>query len=581
MDPKFIKLDEAAEQLSISPDHLNALREQNKLRAYRDGSSWKFRTEDIDQFASDGVPELDAEESGINLDLDNLALDDSSAGDSAANGSGALGSGADAGDDDSLSDLALDDDESDLDLDLSTGSSADLEIDLDDEQGPPSGPSAESGTEPHRVEPSAAGEEDDELELAEPLELEGEDSTATHVSRSTADQPATSGGDEGSALDLELASEGDDPESILLSEAELGDSSRPPSTIIGKAELDDSVDLELPSGEPGSDPNMSDVRLADTEDLDLDPSATGEMPAAQGSSPDAVGDFDDVDDLGIDLEAESSRILAPEDVAAAQAAGSQAQQKSPETSDLELDLDDDYDLAATSDAGLSGLSSLGDDDESIVVSGSELSLEGSNVDQASGAGLTGLSALELDDDDDEDDFVLGDGSDLTLSSADSGINLAPGDSGLSLDDAASDLAGAAMTSGIDFSEASGLMSDEPAGDFELTPMAEEAADEDDEDSSQVIALDAFEDADQDADALLSPAGGGAMPAAAGFGQAATVPRAEVQFTGWQVFFLSLCLLLLALCGMMALDVIRSIWSWDEPYGVNSSLIDSLRGFLFP
>lgn len=575
MDPKFIKLEEAAEQLNISPDHLNALREENKLRAYRDGSSWKFRTEDIEKFASDGVPELEAEESGVNLDLDSLSLDDSKVGEASANGSGLSGLDVDSSDDSSLSDLTLDDDESDLELDLSTGNSADLEIDLDDEADTSDAAAAKQAESAEAL----AAAESDELELAEPMDLPDDDSAVTQVSRSKPDESATGslGGDEGSALDLELESDGDDPESILLSEAELGDSDRPPSTIIGKSELDDALDLDLAGSESGSDPAMSDVRLADDDDdLELDPSATGEMPVSQ----DVTGDFDDVEDLGIDLEAESSRILAPEDVAAAQAAGSQAQQKSPETSDLELDLDDDYDLAATSDTGLSGLSSIGDD-ESIVVSGSEINLEGSDAGQASGAGLTGLSALELDDDDDDDDFVLGDGSDLTLSSADSGINLSPGDSGLSLDDAASDLAGSAMTSGIDFSEASGLMSDEPAGDFELTPMAEDAADEDDEDSSQVIALDAFEDGDQDADGLLSPAGGGAMPAAAGFGQAATVPRAEVQFTGWQVFFLTLCLILLTLCGMMALDVIRSIWSWDEPYGVNSTLIDSLRGFLFP
>ncbi len=53
---------------------------------------------------------------------------------------------------------------------------------------------------------------------------------------------------------------------------------------------------------------------------------------------------------------------------------------------------------------------------------------------ANGSGLTGLSALELDDDDDQ---VLGDGSDITLSSESSGINIiSPSDSGLALDEVA-------------------------------------------------------------------------------------------------------------------------------------------------
>jgi excisionase family DNA binding protein len=548
MDPKFVKLDEAAEQLGITIDHLNALREQGKLRAYRDGSSWKFRTEEIDGMASDGVPELDPEDSGINLDFSSLSL----------GGDKGLDEPAVADEDDLLDlDLASEDDDDagfskidiedddDLDLDLSAGSSADLAIDLDDEEEIPA--------------------------LADDEELSLSDDTAVE------DMPvsATAGG---SDLDLELDIEsGDDPESILLSEAELGDSDASPSTIIGRAELDDALDLELASDEPKSNPAMSDVRLADLDDLDLDAGATGELPA----SGEALVDFDDVEDLGIDLEAESSRILRPEDVAAAQAAaGAQAQQKAPEMSDLDLDIDEDYGLAASSSMALGGgASAIGGDDDEIIISGSEIDLGGES--KVSGSGLTGLSALELDNDDDEDDFVLGDGSDLTLSSADSGINLSPADSGLSLDDAALDLAGSAMASGIDFGDAAGLVADEPGGDFELTPLGEDLGADDEDDSSQVIALDAFEE-QEEADDLLGGGGlgGAAMPAAA-FGQPTMVARAETQFTAWQVVFLTLCLILLSLCGIMAIDVLRSMWSWGEPYAVNSSLIDSLSGFLFP
>ncbi len=555
MDPKFVKLEEAAEQLSISTDHLNALREDGKLRAYRDGASWKFRTEEIEKMASAGVPEIEADESGINLDLDNLSLGDDLSmdddepqleADTAADESASdetLGSDDELGDlglgelelaadESSLSDLELTDD----DLDLATGSSAELAIDLG-------------------------------VDAADKSNAEATDS-------------AESGLD----LELDFESEGDDPESILLSEAELGDSSdRPPSTIIGKADLDADLDLEIVSDDAtsGSDPAMSDVQLADLDDLDSDAGATGELAPAK----DVTADFDDIDELEIDLEAESSRILTPEDLAAARsAAGSQAQQKAPEASDLdlELDTDDDYGLAPTSDAGLSDLSAIGDDDDDDLIAGSEIDLGGdsSQGSQGGGAGLTGLSALELDDDDDDDDFVLGDGSDLTLSAADSGINLSPADSGLSLDDAAVELTGSAIGSGLDFGEASGLVSDEPVADFDLTPLAEDADAEEGDDSSQVIALDAFEE-QQEADDLLDAGGGAAMPAAAAFGQGAVVPRAETQFSGWNVFFLSLCLILLSLCGMMALDVVRSMWSWDEPYQVNSSLIDSLSGFLFP
>src|ERR1700754_3857685 len=57
MEQKFVKFEEAIEKLGISADRLNQLREDGELRAYRDGASWKFRADEIDRLATDGVPE--------------------------------------------------------------------------------------------------------------------------------------------------------------------------------------------------------------------------------------------------------------------------------------------------------------------------------------------------------------------------------------------------------------------------------------------------------------------------------------------------------------------------------------------
>src|SRR5690554_4979297 len=57
MEHRFIKFEEALEKLGISADRLNQLREDGQLRAYRDGASWKFRADEIERLASDGVPE--------------------------------------------------------------------------------------------------------------------------------------------------------------------------------------------------------------------------------------------------------------------------------------------------------------------------------------------------------------------------------------------------------------------------------------------------------------------------------------------------------------------------------------------
>ena len=57
MEQKFVKFEEALDKLGITAERLNQLREDGELRAYRDGASWKFRADEIDRLATDGVPE--------------------------------------------------------------------------------------------------------------------------------------------------------------------------------------------------------------------------------------------------------------------------------------------------------------------------------------------------------------------------------------------------------------------------------------------------------------------------------------------------------------------------------------------
>src|SRR5215212_11494024 len=70
MAQRLTSLEEAANQLGVSTDRLNALREAGKVRAYRDGASWKFRSEDIEKFAAEGLPVIDSSPSDLALDLD-------------------------------------------------------------------------------------------------------------------------------------------------------------------------------------------------------------------------------------------------------------------------------------------------------------------------------------------------------------------------------------------------------------------------------------------------------------------------------------------------------------------------------
>ena len=93
---------------------------------------------------------------------------------------------------------------------------------------------------------------------------------ASDLNLDDVDEPTVAGMDDGS--DDALALDNDDSidvnkDSILLSEAELGGmQGRPPSTIIGKADLDLDADLDLSPLDKGAGP-VSDVKLVPESDL--------------------------------------------------------------------------------------------------------------------------------------------------------------------------------------------------------------------------------------------------------------------------------------------------------------------------
>jgi hypothetical protein len=198
-------------------------------------------------------------------------------------------------------------------------------------------------------------------------------------------------------------------------------------------------------------------------------------------------------------------------------------------------------------------------------------------------GLTGLSALGLDD-----DQVLGEGSDITLSAASSGINIiSPSDSGLSLDEVA--LSSASVSSPLDLGEDIGLEPLELSEDaaegeepFQLTPLSE--AEDEEKDSSQVIAL---EDIGEEEGVVFRPedqesVAGGDDFAPAGLAMGGTVavaPAEDVAMSGPVFALLSCGMLVLLVCGMMMYDLVRNIWSWDGVSTLNGTLIEVVNPLL--
>ncbi|MCE9546951.1 MAG: hypothetical protein K8T25_15870, partial [Planctomycetia bacterium] len=219
------------------------------------------------------------------------------------------------------------------------------------------------------------------------------------------------------------------------------------------------------------------------------------------------------------------------------------------------------------------------------------------------------SAIDLSGD---DDLVLGgSGSDVTGKPGDSGISLMdPSDSGLSLDEpmelGGSTIEGASLVLGeddmitlggeADVSAATQLKSDD--GDFLLTPSS--TAGDESESGSQVIALDSLEGFDESptqvagaaasmrmleedvsgADTMVggpgmiaAPAGMPGMQGAPGMMMAPAIP--EAPYSIWNVLSLFVCVALLCVIGMMMYDMMRNIWSWDQAYPINSSLMEAM------
>jgi excisionase family DNA binding protein len=357
-------------------------------------------------------------------------------------------------------------------------------------------------------------------------------------------------------------------DSILLSEQELGPAGKgPSSTVIGKSGQIPSEDSDVKmAAEMEAD---SDINLGDSHsDVQLSGAGTSDV---LGGVSGLGAQFEDLEELDLDLDAESGKVI--------------------------------------SDSGADSLK-LGAGDLALGDTGSALSLTGdgsdfSNVtsDLGIGSGMgSGGSALDLAADED-DELVLGEGSgsDITMSSGDSGIGLAsPSDSGLSLDEEPLELGGSTVESlelGEDDEVSLDLASSDPDAatqlkaddDFMLTPLDEVGGDETEDSGSQVIALDS-ESFDESADTML---GGAAMASGAAAladqlgdmsgssmtGSAAsplmpapmTVP--EAPYSIWNVLSLAMCFIFLALTGMMMFDLLRNMWSWDESYALNSSIMD--------
>ncbi|HEX5106644.1 MAG TPA: helix-turn-helix domain-containing protein [Pirellulaceae bacterium] len=201
------------------------------------------------------------------------------------------------------------------------------------------------------------------------------------------------------------------------------------------------------------------------------------------------------------------------------------------------------------------------------------------------------------------------GSDVTLGAGDSGINLSPTDSGLSLDEEPLDLVpGGSAVESLELPEDDEVISLEQASadpdqatqlkadqDFQLSPGTMEAVEDESDSGSQVIALEDSESFDQDAATMLKSEPGGPLAADAfqpmpgdslamgsspgamsmGGGQPVyvQVPVVEAPYSIWNVLSLMAITLMLALAAMMMVDVMLNMWSFSGSSSVTTGIMD--------
>lgn len=416
-----------------------------------------------------------------------------------------------------------------------------------------------------------------------------------------------------SSLAVDLSDSDDEGDDIvLLSESGLGGAAGGSSTVIGgpanlEASEDSDIKLSAVSGVELVGGGSSTVISKPKEPGKGDSSVAIHLAAESGSDALPVGGSDV---LPIDLTGEGL-------------SNKGSSSKKGPGSDLTLAMEQTVGGGPGSDLELaSGGSSnkvLGGSSGKIVGGGpgSDLTLDSS--DDIFQLHDTGGSAIKLAD----EGVLAGPGSDITISPGDSGINLIDAsDSGISLEEPL-ELSSADDESSFDLSsdssgDSSGTLGDsadfdsdavmelQSEDEFLLTPLEESLDDESQDSGSQVIALDSdsdFDDAtptmmgspDALGAALLEPeeagadlGGGFAAPdlgLAAGAaiapglamapGGMAFAPARETPYSVWQILFLSSCVLLLTMCGMMTYDLMRNIWSWEGAYTANSAIMDKI------
>ncbi len=582
MAKKYLSLEEAAALVGISEEQLKEARAAGDIRGFADRGNWKFRQEDLEEFArtiqADSSPDVPIFGGDNVLDDDdviaeqpttisksdsNVLTDDDLLGDEGASDSGVrlvfdddlAGTSEDSGSveipvslSDSSEEMALVSDESEggsVEIPLSLGDSADeLHLDLDE------GGSSDIALDFDRSDSDVrlASDLDDEslADSSADVLVSGQDSDSD-VRLLAQDSPAAADADS-DVLSLDGTDSGSDI--ALASDVRVLKTDSDSDVKLVGAESDSDVRLLPADGDSDSDVKLAKteagiVLSADEDDDDGMLELGGDSGIALDVDPDSGISLDMADDSGIalDVGTDSDISLAMDD---------------DESITLDVASDSGISLDIPADSGIS-LDMPADSGISLDASATEATIPVMNLEKSSAETLVQMPAFEADDDD-ESEFELGE-----LEGDSSGDT-----SVLLFDDDDATTAGSAATVSRVGAESEETFDLEAHDAFDDDDLGDDVFDDDIEDFADDEEFMADDDAFDDE----FGGGDGASEFAAPSPGVAMAP-VEQEWGGVVFSAVLLASIAMLLCGGVMLDLVRFMWKSGENGAVAGPLVQML------
>jgi len=537
MAKKYLDLEEAAQQLGISVDEMKRLRESGELRGFADRGTWKFKADDVAELArireadsNPDVPLLDEQpESGSSVVLGD------------ADGSSVMinGEGDAVGEQPTVIRQSALEDESDV---LDGTSDSDVRLILDD--------SLVGGPGDSDPDVEIPGDSDSDVRLVDEADSAGGSDSDVKLVGADSDDDVQIIPDESSVISGSsiIVDDRSDSDVRLIPDKGVQESSDSDVQLVG----------DVPQATPDSDSDVQLVAPDDGSSVLVGESSTGVDSSKVTLDDDSGISLEKSDDSGISLEVgdDSGISLADDDSGIALEPDADSGITLADAADSGIALEDDSGirLADASDSGISLDFGGATDDEGITETIPVM--ETPPVDDGE---KTELEVPTLDDEDSEFDLAVE--ADDSSEGADTSVILFD-------DEDEIDEYSATAVGGGTPGEQDVFDMDEDFGDDELE-VAADVVGEDDE-------LDVFDAVDEDFEDSFATGESHVEFAApvGGPGQVAATVEADWGVGTFIGLLFSTALMLLL--GVLVFDLVRSMWTWNEPTGISTTLIGTFR-----